>query len=576
MGMKVFVSVFKPHLILVLRQGSNITKGMVIIVEKQKADRIITEFLPKIYGFAVKKSFSPQETDELCSNILFEVYRTLLRSEEIYNVEGYIWRISERTYSKYVSEKKRREGISMNFVSLESVLSYEDAGLPEEADEELRLLRREVAFLTERRREVVFRFYYEGKSISEIASELDIPSGTVKWHLNKAKKELKEGFTMERNIGKLGLSPLERVNYGHCGTVAPNGEPEQFIKDKLNLNIVYSVYYTPRTLEGIAEELGVTPVYLKDRVDMLEANGFLVQTAGKKYTTYVLFEPAAYSLEEEENCLKLQLQIAGELAETYVPLVRKAVEDIREVYLPDGNRELLEATAVFWGVAQKCSIHSNIDQSPYQIHPLVGGEYIAIVEAERKCEDPDYVPTLHLPSYFACGIMYRVSCKYPVSSWSVDTRYDDRKGYWKNNLLSDYEYLYEHITGQLADNVANAEKYARLRERGFLTEDGRANIPIIKGTMDEFFDKLPSLHEEMERRFARTALDFATQVAKRYPQQMHDLVISRNVQLFISSTVALMVLDILYGNGTFRPLTENERLSANLLMFSDVLPGESK
>lgn len=544
-------------------------------MEKQKADRIITEFLPKIYGFAVKKSFSPQETDELCSDILLEVYRTLLRSEEIYNVEGYIWRISERTYSKYVAEKKHREGISVDFVSLETVLSYEDADLPEEADEELRLLRREVAFLTEKRREVVFRFYYEGKSVSRIASELDIPSGTVKWHLNKAKKELKEGFTMERNIGKLGLSPLESVNFGHSGTVFPNGEPEQFIQDKLNLNIVYSVYHTPRTLEGIAEELGMTPVYLKDRVERLEANGFLVQTAGKKYTTYVLFEPTTYSLEEVENLRKLQLQVAEELSETYVPLVRKAIEGV-QVYLPDGNRELLEATAVFYSVAEKCCIRSNIDQSKYWIRPLVGGEYIAIVTPEMKCEDPDYVPTLDLPNYWACGSMYRNSCKYSVSSFSMDTRYDNREGYWQNNRLSDYEWIYEHITGQLADNAANAEKYARLRERKFLTEDGRVNIPIIKGTMNEFFDKLPSLHEEMERKFARVALDYATQAAKRYPQQMQDLVISRNIQGFIASTVALMVLDILYGNGTFRPLTENERVSANLLMFSDVLPGETK
>ncbi|MCH5184260.1 MAG: sigma-70 family RNA polymerase sigma factor [Oscillospiraceae bacterium] len=545
-------------------------------MEKQKADRIITEFLPKIYGFAVKKSFSPQETDELCSDILLEVYRTLLRSEEVYNVEGYIWRISERTYSKYVAEKKRRDGISLDFVSLEAVLSYEDEALPEEADEELRLLRREVAFLTEKRREVVFRFYYEGKSISQIASELGIPSGTVKWHLNKAKKELKEGFTMERNIGKLGLSPLEKVNIGHSGNIYGNGDPEQFLGDKLNLNIVYSVYHTPRTLEGIAEELGVTPVYLKDRVDMLEANGFLVQTAGKKYTTYVLFGPTSYSLEEAENCRKLQLQVAEELVETYVPLVRKAVEDVREVYLPDGNRELLEATAIFYCVAEKCCIRSNIDQSKYQIHPLVGGEYVAMVWPESTCEDPDYVPTLKLPTYWACGSMYRTSCKYPVSSFSMDTRYDNREGTWKNNCLSDYEWLYEQITGQLSDNAANAEKYARLRERKFLTEDGRVNIPIVKGTMTEFFEKLPSLHEEMERKFARTALDFATQTAKRYPPQMQDLVISRNIQNFIGSAVALMVLDILYGNGTFRPLTENERVSANLLMFSDVLPGETK
>ena len=546
-------------------------------MEKSKADRIIEAYLPKLYGFAAKKSFSPQETDDLCSDILLEVYRTLLRSEEIYNLEGYIWRIGERTYAKYVAEKKRREGLSLDGMTPDAMLSYQDADPFEDADEEYRRLRREVAFLTEKRREVVFRFYYEGKFISAIASELGLPPGTVKWHLNKAKKELKEGLTMERSIGKLGLSPVEAENIGHVGTPGANGGPEQFLGDKLNLNIVYSVYEEPRTIEGIAEELGVTPVYLKDRVDLLEANGFLVQTAGKKYTTYVLFSPLTYSLEEYETRLKMQKQVAEELAETYVPLVRKAVENVREVYLPDGNRELLEASAVYYGVSSKCTIHSKIDCSRYAIHTLDGGEYFSVlVDLKDKCEDPDYVPSLNLTNYFVCGDMYRRSGKYPVFSWSANSRYDSRKVGYQYNLVSDYESLYEYITGQIADVPANAEKFARLRERQFLTADGRVNVPVVKGDQDAFFGLLPSLHEEMERKFARTALDCAMQSAKRYPQQMRDLLVSRSVEGFISSTVGLMVLDILYGNGTFRPLTENERVGINLLVFSDVLPGETK
>lgn len=80
----------------------------------------------------------------------------------------------------------------------------------EESEEELSRLRREIAFLKEKRRQIVYRFYYEDKSISVIAKEMEIPEGTVKWHLNKAKIELKEGLLMERKIGKLGLSPMKR------------------------------------------------------------------------------------------------------------------------------------------------------------------------------------------------------------------------------------------------------------------------------------------------------------------------------------------------------------------------------
>ena len=83
-------------------------------MEKQKADEIIIEYLPKIYGFAIKKSFLYQEAEELCSDIVEEVYLSLLAAEEIYNVEGYVWRISQHVYSKFVSSKKKQCGISID------------------------------------------------------------------------------------------------------------------------------------------------------------------------------------------------------------------------------------------------------------------------------------------------------------------------------------------------------------------------------------------------------------------------------------------------------------------------------
>ena len=35
-------------------------------MEKQKVDQIITDYLKKIYGFAIKKSYSYDEAEELC------------------------------------------------------------------------------------------------------------------------------------------------------------------------------------------------------------------------------------------------------------------------------------------------------------------------------------------------------------------------------------------------------------------------------------------------------------------------------------------------------------------------------
>lgn len=60
--------------------------------------------------------------------------------------------------------------------------------------------------------------------------------------------------------------------------------------------------------------------------------------------------------------------------------------------------------------------------------------------------------------------------------------------------------------------------------------------------------------------------------AREYPSQMQDLVVAWETGYAVDATVALMVMDILYGNGTFRPLTEQEKVTSNLIMFTDMLP----
>lgn len=539
-------------------------------MKKEQADKIITEYLQKIYGFAMKKAYSYDEAEDICSEIVLEVYQSLLRSDEIANLEGYIWRISEHTYSKFVSSKKKHEGISIDGLEI----PYFEEEYCEDAEAETKRLRREIAFLTEVRRKIVYMFYFLKRSINSIANELNMPEGTVKWHLNRARKELKEGFSMERKIGKLGLYPLEAADIAHDGSIGDNGGPEYYLNDKINLNIVYSVYHTPRTKEEIATELGMTLVYIEDKINLLEDNGFIIKTKNDKYTTLVRFKPETFSYEFDEHCTKVQLRVAEDLVREYVPAVLEAIKEVDDIYIPSGNRELFEAAVVFYAVSNKCNLKTNIDHKKYYVETTDGGRYIPYVVTKCKPSDPDYELTLkELPSYWCCGNMQRWSDKYPsVYSWSVDSRYSTREGYWENNLVSDYEYLYELIRGELPDTIANNDKISRLKERGYLTSDNKPAIMIMKGNHKEFFKAIPTLDESLKMRFADTALEIAMIEAKDYPPQIQDLIVYYGVKHFIGNMTALMVLDILYSNGTFKPLTEEEKITSQIIMFSDVLP----
>jgi RNA polymerase sigma factor (sigma-70 family) len=537
-------------------------------MEKQKADETITLYLEKIYGFAFKKAYSYDEAEELASEMTAEVYTSLLNSNDITNVSGYIWRICENVYSRYVAKNKKQEGLCENYMAAVSVARM-DEGITEE---EKYKIRREISFLSELRRDIVFSFYYKNETIKKIAARHGIPEGTVKWHLNKIKKDLKEGMTMERKIGELGLNPVKALDISHNGMPGSNGGPEYYLQDKIDLNIVYSAYKKPRTLNEIAEELGMTPVFVEDRVARLADNGFLVKKKGGKYVSYVEFTGRTYSLENMDRIRDVKLKIADQLLEKYVPVVRKSIANLKNVYIPGGNRELLEAAAIMYALRHKCTLklgHS-YDCSQYFIKTTDGGCYTVWVDLERECVDPDY-KLRNQGDFCVCGSMWRESSKYPVRAWSIDSRLDSRTGNWQNNQNRDYEYVYELITGRLTDGLEDTDKINRLKEKRFIDDKGNPTIMIMKGKDTDFIDQIPELDEKSNEEFSKLALDFAMQRIKNVPSHMHDLVMA-DYEGFISDEVPMMVMDRLYADGTLKPLTESEQITANLIMFCDVLP----
>lgn len=114
---------------------------------KENADKLIIEYSPKIYGFAVKKAFSLEESEELAAEMVKEVYLSLLEANEVFNVEGYVWRICEHTYAKYVNSTKKHQGISLDGMEIPY---YDNYNLGEK-DEDLKKLRQEIGFLSEKR-----------------------------------------------------------------------------------------------------------------------------------------------------------------------------------------------------------------------------------------------------------------------------------------------------------------------------------------------------------------------------------------------------------------------------------------
>ena len=556
-------------------------------MDKQSANRIIEQYFKKIYGYSIKKCFSYDEAEELCAAIGAQLWAALLKTDTLTNPDGFVWQVCEHVYSKHLRAKLKPGGEGRRVSIYEADYPFQDDFSAAEQCEEYDRLRVEIAFLTKTRREIVYLHYFERVSIAEISRRLSLPVGTVKWHLNKARDELRKDYTMERKIGKLGLNPLPltKCTFGHSGNPGSNGGPEAYLNDMINLNIVYSVYFTPRTKEEIADELGLTLVFIEDRINMLEENGFLTRKGGKakdKYTTNVCFSPLTYSIEQQEVNYKKQLKIADELIYSgYVNTIINSVKDVKNIYIPGGNRQLFEAAAIFYAIANRAfnagytgeiKPHDEV-WNKYCIRTKAGGEFIAYADITPEPSDPDYKRTVNIPSLWACGNMERWSYKYPsVRSWSVDSLLCSRVGAWQNNLSEDYEYVYEYITGVIDDIPSNAAKFARLRERKFIDDNGKVNIMVASPKTEKLLENLPGLSAAEVRKYIDATLE-ATQIkARDYPEHMRDLIMSAPQNALLGPGIAILVLNKLYENGTFKPLTENEKVTSQLIMFSDNLP----
>ena len=74
-------------------------------MNKIDADKLIVEYQQKIFGFAMSKMRNIADAEELASNIMLEIYKSFLKTDNIVNIEGYVYRIASNVYARFVDNE---------------------------------------------------------------------------------------------------------------------------------------------------------------------------------------------------------------------------------------------------------------------------------------------------------------------------------------------------------------------------------------------------------------------------------------------------------------------------------------
>jgi len=539
-------------------------------VDKDYADKIAAGYTEKIFGFALSKTMNTDKAEELASRIIFDVYTSLLKIGSVNNIDGYIYRVSGNVYARFVDEEVRGRHISLDEVRMPCGHDFTDDF---EKDEIYIRLRREVSYLGKTQREIVVMHYFQKLKQHEIAERLNIPLGTVKWHLHDARNQLKknmEGIKM-REKGTLGFNPV-KLDIGYSGNPNPDGYgPSYYFKKLISQNIAYAAYHEPKTITEIAEEVGVSAAFVEDEVAHLEENGFIDKTAGNKYQTNIFIsEPTKEMYEAKHELYKKYAKI---ICEKYIPLVFDAAKNYKanNIYVPEDDLNFLNWTAVAYSCKHKFWFKSDADahNTKYRVKHKDGGEYIALAWVINDFK----IGYDKKDKYAVPNNMTRIG--EHIYSWQLTSCYDNRTNDANDNKTEDYEYLYEYITGKITKIPEHADKFKRLFDKGYIVDKGGSeyvNMIVFKESENDFRSLMPVPPEELKK----VGDEFDSEMLKinkpQYPAHMQELCRMWNSNCLANQDLIAYIFEILVNDGSLKPLTDNQKYSVNTIMFCNTLP----
>jgi len=316
---------------------------------------IIEDYIERVYGYAVNRTYTRDEADELSQEILLTVIRELPGLRDDSKFEPWLWGVANNVAKSFRRSMGKNRAL-YSYDVLEDIPYEEFDG--SENEEIYDFLRTKIAMLSEIYRNIIILYYYDGLSTKEIADKLNIPEGTVTWRLSASRKKIKKEFD---DMDETALRPvrMEIKIYGHGdydGIRKPY--PQVYINDALSQNILYYSYDKPCSIEELAKLCGVPAYYIEDRVrHLLKYEAMIEATKGRYQTDFVIWSDK-HAIYCEENAEKTLMPVMDALLSALKKISGQAMKmDFYKAEKSETDLFYLFGVLAFWHASEKyCSL----------------------------------------------------------------------------------------------------------------------------------------------------------------------------------------------------------------------------
>ncbi|MBE6608746.1 MAG: RNA polymerase sigma factor [Ruminococcaceae bacterium] len=551
-------------------------------VNRQDVEKIITEYIKPIFGFALKRCKSIHDAEDLSQDIVLKAFRALLIKEDIGDISKFIWTIAHNALSNYYRDSaKSMVGVSFDEVSELVTDPYGDVE-KDDNSESIARLQSEIAYLSKLQRKIVIAYYFENRKQADIAKELDIPLGTVKWHLFEAKKELKRGMDTMRKTSELKFNPIKFHSYGVNGKVGTKS-PNEFLRSALLQNICYCVRNEAKSVNEIADDLGVSPVYVETEVEFLEEYGFLKAVKDKYIVNFIINEPTAELLIMQNDMYRRAAEMFAN--DLYDELTSSGILDDPDIWCGQTDEPIsltespkADRNFVLWSLIpyiaawsgeklmdERISFEEVATIRPDGAHNI----YHASVVSDEMVLPDDYV---FMKNW--CGPMWKQG-DYQMM-WQIDSEWSDRAPIEERNISEEFERTVTLFNWE-DDNLLSKSDYAWLSEHGYIKTNGdydghfKSAWQIVVLSTKEIKDKLIAIGDRIKEKykdeFAALKSAYAEAALKTVPAHLKKIREYELQFLFHSDGWFLIhCIKTLLNNGKLKEPTDGQRKSLTTLI----------
>ncbi len=551
-------------------------------MNRQDVEKTITEYLKPIYAFALKRCRSLQDAEDLSQEIAARAFRALLVRDDIADTGKFIWTVAHNALSNYYRDVAR----SMIGVSIDEVAELiADPNSEIDIDDNAEAIGRlqiEIAYLSKLQRRIVIAYYFENRKQADIAKELGIPLGTVKWHLFEAKKELKRGMDTMRKASELKFNPIKFHSYGLNGSTGTKS-PDEFFRSTLSQNICYCVRNTAKTINEIAEDLGVSPVYVETEVEFLEEYGFLQEKKDKYIVNFIISEPTVELLTMQNEMYKRAAELFAN--DLYDELMASGILEDPDIWCGQTDKpitltETSKADHNFilwslipyiaaWSGEKLMDEHISFEEvatiRPDGAHNI----FHAAVVPEEMVLPEDYV---YMNNW--CGPLWNGNGEHIL--WQIDSEWSRRLEQPGLRYSEDARRVLSLFERE-SEGMLSKDEYAWLGERGYVKTNGdydglfKSAWQIIILANKDIQNRLLAIGDRIKEKykaeFDRLKAPYAEAVLKSVPAHLRK-VKEYEMQFVFHSDGGFMLhcITTLLKNGKLKGPTEGQRKSLTTLI----------